>query len=264
MLINCPECGLEISDKARSCPRCGYSLEDQRQQEALIEAALRASKQQEAYDATFKPSSLYLSAPLPLKALCKAFSSRGRATRAEYWSYFALFVGLTILFAAAALHSGGEEGYKNPLFWIWFGIGFFALLNATERRLHDAGASDALTIVFLFALLVPVFGWTLLFLCGGLALFQPSVAGSNQHGPHPDTFYSDSTIDPKVQVKKSKVKVPVKTNRQTQPAAIKQDGFLTFTCPNCGKPCEVPNTVADGQHILCPYCEQKFSCHLSH
>lgn len=25
-LINCPECGREISDKAVSCPNCGYSL----------------------------------------------------------------------------------------------------------------------------------------------------------------------------------------------------------------------------------------------
>lgn len=26
MLINCPECGKEISDKAESCPKCGYPL----------------------------------------------------------------------------------------------------------------------------------------------------------------------------------------------------------------------------------------------
>ena len=25
-MINCPECGKEISDKALSCPNCGYSL----------------------------------------------------------------------------------------------------------------------------------------------------------------------------------------------------------------------------------------------
>lgn len=25
-LINCPECGKEISDKAKSCPNCGYEL----------------------------------------------------------------------------------------------------------------------------------------------------------------------------------------------------------------------------------------------
>ena len=25
-MINCPECGKEISDNAKSCPNCGYSL----------------------------------------------------------------------------------------------------------------------------------------------------------------------------------------------------------------------------------------------
>ena len=27
-LINCPECGKEVSDKATNCPNCGYPLED--------------------------------------------------------------------------------------------------------------------------------------------------------------------------------------------------------------------------------------------
>ena len=26
-LINCPECGKEVSDQAQSCPHCGYPLE---------------------------------------------------------------------------------------------------------------------------------------------------------------------------------------------------------------------------------------------
>lgn len=28
MLIKCPECGKEISDKATSCPNCGYPIQD--------------------------------------------------------------------------------------------------------------------------------------------------------------------------------------------------------------------------------------------
>lgn len=28
-LINCPECGKQISDKAASCPNCGYPIADQ-------------------------------------------------------------------------------------------------------------------------------------------------------------------------------------------------------------------------------------------
>ena len=27
-LIQCPECGKQVSDKARKCPHCGYPLED--------------------------------------------------------------------------------------------------------------------------------------------------------------------------------------------------------------------------------------------
>lgn len=27
-LIQCPECGKEVSDKARKCPHCGYPLEE--------------------------------------------------------------------------------------------------------------------------------------------------------------------------------------------------------------------------------------------
>lgn len=29
-LINCPECGKEVSDKAKSCPNCGCPIEDSR------------------------------------------------------------------------------------------------------------------------------------------------------------------------------------------------------------------------------------------
>lgn len=29
-LINCPECGSEVSDKAKACPRCGYAIADNR------------------------------------------------------------------------------------------------------------------------------------------------------------------------------------------------------------------------------------------
>ena len=27
-LINCPECGHEVSKKAKACPSCGYAIED--------------------------------------------------------------------------------------------------------------------------------------------------------------------------------------------------------------------------------------------
>ena len=30
MLIKCPECELQVSDKAASCPHCGYPLKEQK------------------------------------------------------------------------------------------------------------------------------------------------------------------------------------------------------------------------------------------
>lgn len=35
-LINCPECGREISDTAPNCPHCGYVLHNAAQQEPVI------------------------------------------------------------------------------------------------------------------------------------------------------------------------------------------------------------------------------------
>lgn len=42
-LINCPECGKEISDKAASCPHCGYPLPSK--DASQLEEARRKDKQ---------------------------------------------------------------------------------------------------------------------------------------------------------------------------------------------------------------------------
>lgn len=39
-LVNCVECGKEISDKARWCPQCGYPYEEQRKGEGAHEKEL--------------------------------------------------------------------------------------------------------------------------------------------------------------------------------------------------------------------------------
>lgn len=31
MLVNCPECGKQISDKAKACPHCGYPMEEKQE-----------------------------------------------------------------------------------------------------------------------------------------------------------------------------------------------------------------------------------------
>lgn len=38
-LINCPECGKEVSDTAKSCPHCGYELKKSETKEFLDDAA---------------------------------------------------------------------------------------------------------------------------------------------------------------------------------------------------------------------------------
>ena len=160
MLIECPECGSQVSDKAKCCPHCGYSLEDARNERAAEEAAIIAQERQAAYDETFRPNELYLAAPLPLKAFCRPFTARGRATPGEYWSCFAVFIFIGVLLFSFAVNAGVQA----PLF-IWTVWGLVLLANATSRRLHDAGASDALAIIFFLSILIPFWGWGFLILC---------------------------------------------------------------------------------------------------
>ena len=257
MLISCPECGSQVSDKAKSCPHCGYSLEDEREEKALIEAALRAAKAQEEYDATFKPSELYLSAPMPFKLFCRPFTARGRATRAEFWFGFLFYVASTILLTALALHFSSET-QMNPLMYlvfVWVVYGTIALYNATERRLHDAGASDALAVILLCSILIPVFGWGFLLLCGGVALFSPSVTGSNEHGPNPDVFYY---TNPERPVPRPQMKQVASQQIHREPP-VAQRNVIVFNCPCCGKECESEEEIQVGQHVLCPFCGEKFS-----
>jgi ribosomal protein L37E len=39
-LINCPECGKEISDSAKKCPKCGYPISKNKTQKIICIAAL--------------------------------------------------------------------------------------------------------------------------------------------------------------------------------------------------------------------------------
>lgn len=250
MLIDCPECGSQVSDKARSCPHCGYSLEDARNEQAEEEAAIIAQENQAAYDATFRPNELYLVAPLPLKALCRAFTGRGRATRAEYWSFFVFFIVSTLVLFIAAGHSIGVVGV-----WAWFFFGCWTLASATERRLHDAGASDSFTIFLIVALLIPVLGWAFFIFCGGIALFSPSVEGSNEHGPNPEVFSDEGPDIPAPSPAQNRFV----WKQRTRSAETEQRNLLVFNCPHCGEQCETEEEMQIGQHVVCPYCERKFS-----
>ena len=43
-LINCPECGKEISDKAESCPNCGYRLIEENRNNSVLAEKCRTKK----------------------------------------------------------------------------------------------------------------------------------------------------------------------------------------------------------------------------
>lgn len=34
---------------------------------------------------------------------------------------------------------------------------------------------------------------------------------------------------------------------------------MTLKCPLCGEVCEIDVEVTEGQHVLCPFCERKFT-----
>lgn len=258
MLIECPECGSQVSDKAKCCPHCGYSLEDARNERAAEEAAIVAQENQATYDATFRPNEIYLASPMPFKALFRAFTTKGRASRAEFWSYFVFYCSATTL-----LLSLFGRGHPNPMAETFMGVfiiyGFIALWTVYVRRDHDVEDEDArgcLTILAFVCLLIPIIGWIVFLGClfTGLPLFQPSYPGSNKHGPPPNSWYNETEPS----LKTTRVRQYKFCPKQGEEVKH-ESGFINVRCPYCGENCEVPNTVVDGQHIICPYCEQKFS-----
>lgn len=47
-LINCPECGKEISDKVKACPHCGYPLVENSEENNTIEFTEQKPKKMSA------------------------------------------------------------------------------------------------------------------------------------------------------------------------------------------------------------------------
>lgn len=260
MLICCPECGLQVSDKAQCCPHCGYSLEAARNERAAEKAAIVAQENQATYDATFRPNEIYLASPMPFKALFRAFTIKGRASRAEFWSFFLLYVLSVVILALLCNHTNNNV-CLFVLFLVFLFYGFFALFTAFIRRYQDVGDTAQFSgCIFVFAficLLIPIIGWFVFVICLLVCfspLLEPSSPQSNKHGPPPDSWY----------------KLPVPLNSFTtaeQPCSnlgseqeVQHDcEVINVNCPYCGENCELPNTVVDGQHVICPYCEQKFS-----
>lgn len=255
MLIICPECGAQISDRAIACPHCGYSLAEVRQERQKKEAAEIAEKEQAAYDAAFRPNDLYLASPMPFKALFRAFTIKGRASRAEFWSYFVFYFSVVALMSP--ILTSETSGPMKVICETFFIYGLIALATVFFRRDHDVDDEGGRGCLFVFSficLFIPIIGW-LVFLTSlfmSLPLLQPSFPGSNKHGPPPDFWYNQYDNAPDIA---QDPQSPTRADPQ-----LWAGEYFNVACPYCGENCEVPSTVIEGQHVICPYCGEKFVC----
>ena len=284
MIITCPECNGNVSDKAASCPHCGFdfaALRETMLKQEKEEAAKRQkefeAQQQKIYDAQFTPSTVYLKLPWPLKPLVRPFTLRGRAPRIEFWSFFSLYM---VVFIGGLLCRMPEWLLCTFLLY-----GALCLFTCWIRRCHDVGDENVNGVVLIIAficLLIPIIGWicfATMFLTG-LGLLQPSQPHSNKNGPNPFTFYENDSIafdstpkNPKqVGTKKFYIKKRSRSNvlkhnkatansrtinsKSNEPVATTTTQLV---CPFCGQMCETEVKIELHQHVICPYCEKKFS-----
>ncbi len=100
-LIQCSECGKEVSDQATSCPHCGNPINDN---ELKVQLSTNSEK--------------------PLKIEPELTSKKWK--KAKLFSWLAIFFGLMIMGL-----SGGSWNSDNPIFWTGFafiGYGIIALI----------------------------------------------------------------------------------------------------------------------------------------
>lgn len=117
----------------------------------------------------------------------------GRASRSEYWWFFAFYMGiLTILFtlawvtfsaSVAASRYGEPSGFSALLFVLFFIVflaGVVPFLAAGARRLHDTGKPATYLLFYLLGGLAGIGGIVLIILCA----MEPN-RGPNVYGPDP-------------------------------------------------------------------------------
>ena len=80
----------------------------------------------------------------------RAFSMRGRASRAEYWKFWAMSYVLTFVVSIAMIVMGAEGGMKWTthalLLCTFVSLTGIALWTAAVRRLNDRGSSSWWTL----------------------------------------------------------------------------------------------------------------------
>jgi hypothetical protein len=124
-LINCPECGAQVSDAAPACPKCGYPI-------ATAAASAGTSATAPAAQTKAEPE------PLPTERSAEPFTIKGRRipiAAVLFWG------GLVVGMILSAFK--GEDG-QTPLRYIpytmifggmlWFSVTEMALLLRHRRR----------------------------------------------------------------------------------------------------------------------------------
>lgn len=97
---------------------------------------------------------------------------KGRASLAEYWSFFLVGIIINIVFYILGLIIGGW--FLSVIKWIVSLLLFIPNLAVGVRRLHDTGKGGG----WIFINLVPLIGWIWFI----ILMVQKGEAGSNRFG----------------------------------------------------------------------------------
>jgi uncharacterized membrane protein YhaH (DUF805 family) len=115
-LINCPECGNEVSVAADACPNCGHPVE-------------------------------FLLDPRRRWDWNRIINFKSRTLRCEFWAAWVVGFGVTLV-------TGSLLQNTSPLVGLFFTLASLALLiwlhfGSTANRFHDMGMSGALALLLL-------------------------------------------------------------------------------------------------------------------
>lgn len=139
----------------------------------------------------------------------------GRASRAEFWSFWLIhtLIGVSLVFATIVV-----EAYSFLLLFVLYRIAVaLPTIGVSVRRLHDFDRSGWWFLIILFPLL------------GGVALLAILLtegdSGENRFG------------------------LPV-----GMPEVVNDPGVLGAVCPHCGAPYDPEDYRPDTEHIYCSTC----------
>jgi uncharacterized membrane protein YhaH (DUF805 family) len=168
-LINCPECGHEVSSSAASCPNCGYPIKFEG---ADLVRALQARQ------ATVDER-------IPRWKWARIANFRSRTRRSEFWTSYAIIIYAALLpglfysqvssMRELERSSGWEIGIVVAWYVVWFAVAIWLGLGSQVNRLHDMGYSGWLVLLSG----IPLVGFGMLIWMGT----QPGRPGPNQWGP---------------------------------------------------------------------------------